>query len=402
MDDHAGLVPELYRLLTHLNDPSFLENHPLAARLNPAAQAPGLSRGQALRQTLRLAIAALDPGIDSSSSALEPRPYRVLYRYAISRQSMLAIADHLGISRRQAYRELRCAVEALARIVSGSLVDWPPAPAPGATLAVADVRAELERLAWIADEDVDVREVVADVVESARRLAQQRGIVVELGQEPLPFHAATNRVMLRQALLNLLSHAVSVSGRSGILVEMVRSGESASVRLTYRAQAASVACRPQDPYAVATQLFDALGMNVKRSLTRAGAIQITVDIPVLEEHTVLIIDDNEGLIQLFRRFLRDQPYVVHGATSAEPALEVMERVRPDVVLLDVMMPGCDGWEMLERLRAHQAGRRARVVVCSIINDPDLAAALGADAFLLKPVERSKLLHTLCAVLSSRR
>ena len=58
------------------------------------------------------------------------------------------------------------------------------------------------------------------------------------------------------------------------------------------------------------------------------------------------------------------------------------------------MPTRDGWEVLQEIRQNEAGAKAKVLVCSIINDPDLAAAMGADGFLHKPVDRASLLQAL--------
>ena len=78
---------------------------------------------------------------------------------------------------------------------------------------------------------------------------------------------------------------------------------------------------------------------------------------------------------------------------------MLPRVRPDVVILDVMMPDRDGWELLQTLRTHEPEKATRVIICSVIKDPDLAFALGADGFLHKPVDRAQLLQALEAAFS---
>jgi CheY-like chemotaxis protein len=399
MQDPEDLVSELYRLIAHLNDTAYLERHRFA-RLLPPTATPGLSRGQALRRTLRMAITALDPGSEASSGMLEARPYRVLYRYAISRHSILSIADDLGLSRRQVYRDLRVAVEALAEIVRDSLGG--PPPAHEAAADDSDLRAELERLAEASEQEVEVSTLVDEAARSALPLARERKVELRVEREGHPLRATTNRVMLRQAVLNLLSHAVSTSEAGAVHVRTRLSGQQGSIECHYRSRVWPEPRTPQSPLAIANHLLSSLGMGLESSRDGEGITRLVVTVPLLQEHDVLIVDDNEAFVRLFRRYLRGQPYRVHGAGSMAEAIEAVQRIRPDVVILDVMMPERDGWELLETLRTTPEGQRARIIVCSIINDPELSAALGADGFLLKPVERADLLQALSDLFSSPR
>lgn len=67
---------------------------------------------------------------------------------------------------------------------------------------------------------------------------------------------------------------------------------------------------------------------------------------------------------------------------------------PDVILLDVMMPHQDGWQVLQRLQAQVGTQHIPVIVCSVFDDPELARSLGAVDFLPKPVSRLQLLRAL--------
>jgi len=396
MRDEAKFLSELHSALAHLDDPPYLENHPLASRLRSVAETPELSRGQALRRALRLAIAALDPGA-GTTGGLEARSYQVLYRWAVAKQGMVAIAASLGISRRQAYRELRHATEALAQVLGGAVMG--AGQETSATLA-AQVHDEFKRLSRFAAQDVDLNSLLAGAVQSADCLARQRGLEILLQLETPGLHTTANRVMLRQAILNLLSHIVSVHQDGPIGVHLSRSGRSATVQLSYRPQATLDHPQPKGPYEVATQILQSLDIAWTRDTAEDGTARIRIYIPLTQDRTVLIVEDNEGVIALFRRYLQHQPYRVQGATSAEQALDLMHQLQPDVVILDVMMPDRDGWEVLQMLRATPPGARARFIVCSIINDPKLAIALGAHAFLNKPVDRASLLQVLAEVLDS--
>jgi CheY-like chemotaxis protein len=399
--DREQLLLEIRSALLHLDDPVYLESHPLAARLSLVTQTSEASLGQLLRRTLRLAIEALDPGAGTPVSTPEARCYQVLHRYAIARQSVIAIASQLDISERQAYRALRRGIEALARILfpegesgaSGS-------PAGSRSTAEPRLREALDRLSAASDQEVDVTRLVRDVVESARPLAQSRSIDMVLVSEAEGTRVAANRVMLRQAILNLASHAISAHTAERLILRLCRAGENVCVEFTYRPQAGIDLTRPQSPYVIATQLLDMLSLSWSRRETDEGTVTISIAIPLTREHTVLIVDDNEGLVQLFRRYLQQHPYRVSAAHNYAQALEIMASLQPDVLIIDVLMPDLDGWEVLQALRAHKSAAKTRCIVCSIINDPQLAAALGADAFLHKPVDRARLLQTIEAVLSS--
>ncbi len=393
------LVSELRTALAHLHDPAYLESHPLANRISLVAQAPDLTRGELLRRTLRLSIEALDPKGDLPANSPEARPYQILRGRYILRQSLGEVAAQLDIGSRQAYRELRRAVEALAQILSdGGLLD--PAPAGSRDREVAAtpagrLRAEVERVANVGHQEVDIVQLVAGAVESARLLARERGLEIELAVEDSQLHAAVNRVMLRQAILNLLSHAVHVHQGSRLAVRLCRSHGKALIRLAFRpGKAPADPLLPGQPYAVAAQLLEVLALGWQCVDLDDGSRQISVGVPLSREHSVLIVDDNEGLIRLFQRYLEGQPYRAVGATTCRQALELVGQLQPEVIILDVMMPERDGWEVLEALRQSEAGRRARILACSIINDPALAAALGADGFLHKPVDRLSLLQAL--------
>lgn len=403
--EREGYLAELRSALAHLDDPPYLERHPLTSRLSFIAQAPDLSRGQALRRALRVAIAALDPGDSSATARLGARSYQVLYQWAICRQSTVAIADLLGISRRQTYRELQHAIEALGQVLSGTLAGTAPQEPPIADqsqfVRAPQVHDELERLGRVTDQDVELGQLLTGVVQSARYLARDRGTEIDLHVATPGLHIAANRVMLRQAILNLVSHIIAVNERGQVAVRLDRSGPQAKVQLAYRpAQSTDELVGPNSPYGLAVALFESLGVEWTQSQADDGTVKACILIPLVRERTVLVVDDNEGVIALFRRYLRSHPYRVYGAGSADEALARIESLWPEVVILDVMMPDRDGWELLQMLRAGEAGRQARIIVCSIVNDPKLATALGADGFLNKPVDQASLLQALAALPTS--
>ena len=113
---------------------------------------------------------------------------------------------------------------------------------------------------------------------------------------------------------------------------------------------------------------------------------------------VLVVDDNEDLHHFYRRFVANTRYQIISLTDGELLFETLEEARPDAVVLDVMLPSADGWELLTQLRQHPLGRHLPVLVCSVIQEEALARALGATGYVRKPVGRRDLLQALNAAL----
>jgi CheY-like chemotaxis protein len=98
-----------------------------------------------------------------------------------------------------------------------------------------------------------------------------------------------------------------------------------------------------------------------------------------------------GLVQ---RYLSDTRYEFRGTTDPQAALAMAEELAPEIIVLDVMLPGVDGWELLGRLRAHPKTHHAAIVICTILPQEQLALTLGATDFIRKPVRRKDLLAVL--------
>jgi CheY-like chemotaxis protein len=129
-------------------------------------------------------------------------------------------------------------------------------------------------------------------------------------------------------------------------------------------------------------------------LHRPDDCSLTLRLPVFRQRAVLVIDDNIDFIQLVTRSLTGTRYTVTGERSPQNAVDAVLRAAPDVVLLDVMMPGLDGWEVLARLRRHPGTAGIPVIICTILPQEELALSLGASGFLRKPVTSEQILSVL--------
>ena len=109
---------------------------------------------------------------------------------------------------------------------------------------------------------------------------------------------------------------------------------------------------------------------------------------------VLIVDDDERLREYVRVNLEMEGYTVHEAGSAEDGMKVLDELRPDLVLLDVMMPKVDGWEMLQLMHdRHGVGSFPVVMFSGKVDDAaaDEAAERGAQGFIGKPFDPQELI-----------
>jgi DNA-binding response OmpR family regulator len=113
-----------------------------------------------------------------------------------------------------------------------------------------------------------------------------------------------------------------------------------------------------------------------------------------ERGRILVVEDAANDIRLLGTLLSEQGYGVSVARSGEEALEQIEREVPNLLLLDVILPGMSGYEVCEKVRSAPATRRLPVLMITALQpDEDRQRGLdaGADDFLVKPINRVELL-----------
>jgi len=121
--------------------------------------------------------------------------------------------------------------------------------------------------------------------------------------------------------------------------------------------------------------------------------------------SVLLVDDEDQLRRVMKDLLEREGYRVHEARDGVQALDQVDRVAPDIVVLDLNLPGLDGYEVLTKLRSRPTTREIPVIVLTAKGDEDNEVRvfeLGADDFLTKPFRARALSARLDAVLSRRR
>jgi CheY-like chemotaxis protein/anti-sigma regulatory factor (Ser/Thr protein kinase) len=136
----------------------------------------------------------------------------------------------------------------------------------------------------------------------------------------------------------------------------------------------------------------------ERDLAEAGRHAGPGDVPLVGH--VVVIEDDRPSQELLTAYLSGAASQVTVARDGPSGLAAVRRVHPAVVLLDIRLPGIDGWSVLETIKAEPETRDIPVIVVSIVDERARGAALGAGAYLVKPVRRDDLLAALATVTTS--
>jgi len=120
---------------------------------------------------------------------------------------------------------------------------------------------------------------------------------------------------------------------------------------------------------------------------------------------ILIVDDNATNLKLVAYLMRANGYDVETALDAESALEALRMHRPEVILMDIQLPGIDGLELTRRLKADPATRDIVIIAVTAYamkGDQDKALAAGCDDYITKPIDTRALPEQIARHLASRR
>jgi CheY-like chemotaxis protein len=136
----------------------------------------------------------------------------------------------------------------------------------------------------------------------------------------------------------------------------------------------------------------------KNGSTASQPMDMTLE---LGRSLVLVLDDDAEMRLIYEKHLRDSHYQAVTTRNLREARELMKRARPQAILLDIVLRGEDTWRWLNELKSNPATADIPIVVITSIDDERKGLALGADAYCLKPVERTVLLEKLDALTARR-
>ena len=394
--------------LGHVYDYSYLQSHPLATLLSSAHDYDQVSRAQRLRHALLDCIEGLKPAGQGDMVAERARSYALLTSRYLDGMGVEEVAKELGLSRRHAFRELDKGVRAVASLLwdrihcMGKADEAGDLPEPGVPSDRAEMaRTEVERLRQnLHPENLDVGQLLEGVLAVAVPLAQKRGVQIGIRPRGQNLSIYADRVMVRQALLTLVSQALDAVGgpelivqtasrQGGVLLDIRRVTDAARLRL---AEPSSDGQSPVE-LSVAQRLIQAQGGRLWVHHAPAGWAARAF-LPSTHRPVILVIDDNADLVALFQRYLAAREVALVGATDGAKALRLAEELQPQLIILDLMMPNQDGWEILRQINASAETKDIPIIICSVLNEREMALASGANDYLVKPVNQVDLLTVL--------
>jgi CheY-like chemotaxis protein len=302
-------------------------------------------------------------------------------------------------------REQQQAIYALARRF------WEKRPAhkiPAVVEAGPDETPEPESVAWriqVREElaalqqhapgsIVEVATAIRGVMKIGEALTAPHLISLQLEAPEADLAVAMHPSALRQVLITGIEK-IGQSISAGQVTLRVEGGED-RVRLLISGEPVTTSQPPDSD--LIREILSVYGASVDAYLEeqRAG---FRIELPPANKMTVLVIDDNADLVHFYRRYTTGTRYQIVHLAEGQPTLASAQEIKPDIIVLDVMLPDIDGWELLANLRGQPATKMIPIIVCSVIRRAELALSLGASLYLPKPVRRREFVQALDQILN---
>lgn len=390
MFDKDDFSHDLHYLLTNIFDFVILEKHPLVREMVVAD--PGMSRAETFRKIVRECIESLQPEESSSPfNSIEWRYYLILKGRYVDYLSMSDLQGQLALGERQLRRLNARALEVLTNLLIKRLnpkeveneTFWP----------------DQENLDYpLSLELLNLNHIVVGVSNlcQARAATHNSEIKVSLSQN-LPL-IRTDRVLLRQVILGILSYALENLTDDPILLS-TRLKEG---KIIYEVEVTCSADATRDfVHKLKNKLnlywLERIGADIEiREEPQKDKTVFTVQLNLTDIRCpiILIVDDHEAAFRMIQRYLAKTSIQVQGTNDPSEIIKIASSQQPKGILLDVMMPGMDGWEVLQALKSDPETRKIPVIICSVWNEPEMAFSLGADGYLKKPFNQADLLNVL--------
>lgn len=405
MESTKALKHALQEALGHLYDPDF-DPHDALCRLLGRC---GASSPIAVQSAIIGAIEDARPTTITPPGSRAARAYELLESRFLLGLTLEETAERLSMSVSSTKRTQRQAVHMLAVSLwkrANALQVLPSGSNRGAARseqelsgAQADdwgtqVKAELASLAASAPNPAcDVETTIGRVLRYRSILAGGRDCCVEMGLVRPQISVNIHPSVLRQMLVTAIRQMLRLAPIEPLVIDADLADANVWIVLSTTVAADAAVCEK----AVTRDILipDGVTVELQREQQR---VTLWIGTPFQGAATVLAVDDNRDMVGYYRRCTEGTRYRIVHANKGKGLFQTIEAAHPDVIVLDIMLPDMDGWELLMHLHAHPATRQIPVIVCTVVREEDLALSLGASLYLAKPVRPGDFVKALDQVL----
>jgi CheY-like chemotaxis protein/two-component sensor histidine kinase len=278
---------------------------------------------------------------------------------------------------------------------------------------------------------VDVRALLDHAATMLRERAAARAVELRVEVEPGVTEVYADELRLRQVVLNLLTNAVKFTGDGGsVVLRAARRGPELHVTVSDTGVGIPEEDRErifesfqQGGRGPSREEGTGLGLTLCRRIVEllggrmwlhsevgqgstfgfsvpltGGADEVPPDLPATRpEAQVVVIEDDRASLNLLTAYLSGADLRITSARDGHSGLETVRQLKPAAVLLDIRLPGLDGWSVLHALKEEPETRDIPVIIVSMVDEPAQGADLGVASYLVKPVSRVDLLSALSSV-----
>ncbi len=282
--------------------------------------------------------------------------------------------------------------------------------------------------------EVVIGTLMTQAADAMRGLAEKSGVTVEV--HPLQSKVVADSDRIIQTFTNLLSNAIKFSPAGGRVI-LAGTSDSENVHITVQDQGRGIPKEKLESIFERFQQVDAsdsrekggtgLGLAICRTIVQQHGGRIWaestvgngstfhVELPILESLVetygdnsrgafVLVCDDDAAVREVAANLLTSRGFRVKAVNSGAEAIRIAEAERPDLIVLDLVMPGMNGWQVTEALKASPETADIPVVIFSVMRPDESPKALNPGevaGWITKPVEESKFFRTLGEALKGR-
>jgi len=389
---------ELQEALSHLHDPDYQPSELLFDVLGCKPQNGAL----AIQSTITTMIETLKPADDTPAAARILRSHEILYNRYILKLTVEQTADRMAMgasSVRRAQREARhwlaghlwqrhrdhLANEKGSEAETLDAVEAEPA---------ANRRSQIEQdLASLRIQDAGVvahvEQVVAAAVTLQQVVAQRRGVTLLVSPIQPGLTAAAHPSALRQVLLMAIGRFIERATMGTVDISATESDGQIELQISCQVDPGEAPAN----WGLVRDIMSAEGGSAQVRQDGAG-LTLNLEAPAAGSVTVLVVDDNPDIVYFYQRCIAGTRYRVVHESRGQRIFAAIAEYAPAVIVLDIMLPDVDGWELLSNLHNHPTTRSIPVLICSVVQEDTLARTLGATQCLHKPLSHAEFIEAL--------